>query len=48
MLQSYLYDYSDAYIVVKETNIVIDPNDVNYNKKLAFKNNSPFISFITN
>ena len=48
MLQSDLYDYSDAYFVVKGTNIVIDPNDVNYDKKLAFKNNSPFISFITN
>ena len=46
MLQSDLCDYSDAYIVVKGTITVTDPNDANYDKKLAFKNNAPFISSI--
>ena len=35
MPQSDLCDYSDAYIVVKGTIIVTDPNNANYNKKLA-------------
>ena len=43
MLQSDLCDYSDAYIVSKGTITVTDPNDANYNKKLGFKNNVPFI-----
>ena len=47
MLQSDLCDYSDAYIVVKGTITVVDPDDANYNKKLAFKNNAPFISCIS-
>ena len=47
MLQSDLCDFSDAYIVVKGTIIVADSNDANYNKKLAFKNNAPFISCIS-
>ena len=47
MLRSDLCDYSDAYIVVKGTITVEDPNDANYNKKLAFKNNAPFISCIS-
>ena len=33
MLQSDLYDYSDAYIAVKETITVIDPNDDAYDEK---------------
>ena len=44
MLQSGLCDYSDAYIVVKETIAVVRPNNNAYDKKLAFKNNAPFIS----
>ena len=44
MLQSDLCDYSDAYIVVKGTINVRDPNDDPYDKKSAFKNNAPFIS----
>ena len=44
MLQSYLCDYSNAYIVVKETITVADPNDNAYDKKFALKNNPPFIS----
>ena len=43
MLQSELCDYSDAYIVVEGTITVTDPNDVNYKKELAFKNNAPFV-----
>ena len=33
MLRSDLCDYSDAYIVVKGTITVTDPNDANYDKK---------------
>ena len=44
MLQSDLCDYCDAYIVVKGTITVADPNDANYNKELVFKNSAPFIS----
>ena len=43
MLQSDLCYYSDAYIVVKGTTNVTDPNNDAYDKKLAFKNNAPFI-----
>ena len=41
MLQS--GDYSDAYILIKGTIGVTDPNNANYNKKLAFRNNASFI-----
>ena len=42
MLRSDLCDYSDAYIVVRGV-IVRGENDANrINKKLTFKNNSPF------
>ena len=47
MLQSDLRDYSDAYIVVKRTITVADRNNGAYDKKLAFKNNEPFISCIS-
>ena len=48
MLQWDLRDYSDAYIVLKGTIAVTDPNDDDaYDKKLTFKNNAPFISCIT-
>ena len=47
MPRSDLCDYSDAYIVVKGDITVIRPNNTNqYDKKLAFKNNAPFISCI--
>ena len=47
MLRSDLYDYSDAYTVVKETITVKGGNDAKTrNKKLIFKNNSPFRSCI--
>ena len=42
MLQSDFCDYTDVYIVVKETITVADQVDGNYKKKLAFKNNAPF------
>ena len=38
---------SDAYIVVKGRITVKDPNNANYDKKLAFKNNAPFTSWIS-
>ena len=44
MLRSDLYDFSDAYIVVKATITVTNPNNDACDKKLAFKNNGPFIS----
>ena len=47
VLQSYLCDYSDEYIVVKGTINVPDPDNDAYNKKLALKNNAPFIICIS-
>ena len=47
VLRSELYDYSDKYIVAKGTIHVTDPNNNEYDKQLAFKNNGPFISCIT-
>ena len=46
MLQSDQCNYSDIYIVAKETVTGTDPNDANYDKKLAFQNNVPFINCI--
>ena len=46
MLRSDLCDFSDKYIIVKGMITIADPNDANYDKKLAFKNNAPFISSI--
>ena len=45
MQRSDLWDFSD--IVVKGTITVTDPNDANYNKKWALKNNAPFTSCIS-
>ena len=47
MLITDLCDYSDAYIVVEGTVAVTRPNNDAYDKKLAFKNNAPFNSWIT-
>ena len=47
MLGSDLCDYSNAYIVVKGDITVTNPNSVLYDKKLAFKNNAPFTSCIS-
>ena len=48
MLQSDLYDYSDAYIVVRGTVTVKGAeNKDRKNRSLVFKNNAPFISCIS-
>ena len=47
MLRSDLCDFSDAYIVAKGTITVKNPNDANYRKKLAFKNNASFVSCVS-
>ena len=49
MLRSDLCDYSDAYIVVKQSvNVKATPNTDVDRKDVAFKNNAPFRSCITN
>ena len=45
MLRSDLCDNCDVYIVVKGRITVTDPNNANYEKKLAFKNNALFLAF---
>ena len=48
MLRSDLYDISDAYIVVKGDITLEGSNDANkHNKNLAFKNDAPFINYIS-
>ena len=47
MLKSDLCDYSDVYIIVKGDITVTNPASDAYDKKLAFKNNEPFISCIS-
>ena len=48
MLKSDLCDYSHAYIVLKRRITVEGDNDVKTsNKKLTFKNNAPFTSYIS-
>ena len=44
MLQWELCNYRDAYIVARGTINVADPKNKVCDKKLAFKNNFPFIS----
>ena len=44
MLRSDLYDFSDAYIVVKGVIAVTNPDNGKRNKAVAFKNNAPFIN----
>ena len=46
ILRSDLCNYSDAYIVVKGKITITNPNNYAYDKKLAFKNNAPFVSCI--
>ena len=46
MVRSDLCDFNDAYIVVKGKVTVTKPNNDAYDKKLAFKNNAPFLSCI--
>ena len=47
MLRSDLYDYPDAYIVVKGTITEVRPANAKRNKTTAFKNNAPFINCIS-
>ena len=47
MQRSDLCDYSDAYIVVKETITVTDPDNAKRNKAVAFKNNGSFTNCIS-
>ena len=47
MLRSDLCNFSDGHIVVKGTITVINPDNNAYDKKLAFKNNAPFVSCIS-
>ena len=46
MLRPDLCDYSNAYIVVKETITIGWPNNAKRNKAVAFRNNAPFINGI--
>ena len=46
MLQSSLCNYRDAYVALKGTINVTDPNNNASDKKLVFKNDGPFISCI--
>ena len=47
MLRSDLFDFSDAYIVVKGVLAVTNLDDGKRNKVVAFKNNAPFINCIS-
>ena len=47
MLRSCVHDFSDAYIVVNGDIIVTYPDDAKRNKSVAFKNNVPFINYIS-
>ena len=48
MLRSDLCNYSDAYVWVKGKITVTNPNNnVNFDRRSAFKNNAPFISCVS-
>ena len=47
MLRSDLCDYSFAYIVVKGTITVTEPDNAKRNKEVMFRNNAPFINSIS-
>ena len=47
MLRYDLCDFSNAYIVVKGTITVTNPDNAKRNKSVAFKNNAPFINCIS-
>ena len=48
MLRSDLCDYSDAYVWVKGTITVTNPNsNANFDRRLTLKNNTPFISCVS-
>ena len=46
-LRNYLCDWSDAYLIVTGKITITNPNNNAYDKKLAQKNNAPFISCVT-
>ena len=43
-----LCDFRDAYIVARGAIAVKVPNNARKNKSIAFKNNAPFINWISN
>ena len=48
LLRSDLCDYSDAYVWVKGTITVTNPNNnANFDRRLTLKNNAPFVSCIS-
>ena len=47
MLKSDLYDFSNAYIIVKGNIPVRQPNNAQRNKSVAFQNNAPFTNCIS-
>ena len=47
MPRSDLCDFSDAYIIVKGTITVTNPDNAKRNKATAFKDNAPFINCIS-
>ena len=47
MLRSDLCDFIDAYIIVKGTITVTDPDNAKRNKAVTFKNNASFITCIS-
>ena len=47
ILKSDLCDFNDAYIVVKGTTTVTNPDNIKRNKAVTFKNNAPFINSIS-
>ena len=47
MLRSNLCDFSDAHIVIKGEIAVTNPNSTSYKRNLPFKNNAPFINYIS-
>ena len=47
VVRSDLSDYSIAYIIMKGDIIVTNPDNAKRNKGVAFKNNAPFINYIS-
>ena len=47
MLRSDLCNFIDAYIVVKGSITVTDPDEAKRNKSVTFKNNAPFMNCIS-
>ena len=47
MLSSDLRDFTDAYIVVKRTITVTNPDNAKRNKEVAFKNDALFFNCIS-